>query len=302
MKCYELELLSVAVISKICFLTERNFLRPTEIQTDVVTWARLLRQAAPPISVTGDTLSPMPLQSDSSTRGQEKNEKPNIRRYSLSDAHGSDAPLSPTKSRPIVQTHSLPKVLNGDDIPFESRRISRASLYKDQTIENELSDSNIQDYLDTGRRQSSGPLKMDMNDYLTPEKMLSDNPEFNVDPDVIIPPPPDFSGDARDYSSGELEMTNHIGHQNSLPSDQYRLEDLDVSADEVDLRFSSSIMSTTHFGNSIYTQPPPSIGASLIDDVKVYTYYMWCIFTHYEQLSFWMLLKLSPLELDLFCL
>ena len=222
------------------------------------------------MSVTGDTLSPMPLQSDSSTRGQD-NEKPNIRRYSLSDAHGSDAPLSPTKSRPIVQTHSLPKVLNGDDLPFESRRISRTSLYKDQTIENELSGSNIQDYLDVGRRQSSGPLKMDMNDILTPEKMLSDNPEFNVGPDVIIPPPPDFSGDARDYSSGELEMTNHVGHENSLPSDQYRLEDLDVSADEVDLRISSSIMSTTHFGNNIYMQPPPSIGASLIDDVKVYS-------------------------------
>lgn len=249
----------------------RNFLRPTEIQTDVVTWARLLRQAAPPISVT-DTLLPMPLQSDSS-RGQE-NEKPTIRRYSLSDAHhdyGSDAPLSPSKSRPIVQTHSLPKVLNGDDIPFENRRISRGSLYKDPTIESELSGSNIQGYLESGRRRSSGPLKMDMSDILTPEKMLSDNPEFNLDPDVIIPPPPDFSGDARDYSSGELEMTNHIGHQNSLPSDQYRLEDLDVSTDEVDLRISSSVMSTTHFGNSIYTQPPPSIGASLIDDVKVFT-------------------------------
>lgn len=205
----------------------------------------------------------MPLQSDSSGRGQE-NEKP--RRYSLNDAHsdyGSDVPLSPSKSRPILQTHSLPKVLNGDDIPYENRRISRGSLYKDPTIETEMSGSNIQGYLDSGRRRS-GPLRMDMSEILTPEKMLSDNPEFNLDPDVIIPPPPDFSGDARDYSSGELEMTNHISHQNS---DQYRLEDLDVSADEVDLR---SIMSTTHFGNSVYTQPPPSIGASLIDDVKVW--------------------------------
>ena len=230
----------------------------------------MLRQAAPPISA-GDTLSPMPLQSDSSTRGQE-NEKPSIRRYSLSDAHhdyGSDAPLSPSKSRPIVQTHSLPKVLNGDDIPFDNRRISRGSLYKDQTIEKELSGSNIQGYLESGRRRSSGPFKMDMGDILSPEKMLSDNPEFNLDPDVIIPPPPDFSGDARDNSSGELELTNHIGHRNSLLSDQYRLEDLDVSTDEVDLRM-SSVMSTTHFGNSIYTQPPPSIGASLIDDVKVF--------------------------------
>lgn len=235
----------------------------------------MLRQAAPPISVTGDTLSSMPLQSDSSGRGQE-NEKPSIRRYSLSDAHhdyGSDAPLSPSKSRPITQTHSLPKVLNGDDISFENRRISRGSLYKDQTIENEMSGSNIQGYLESGRRRSSGPLKMDMSDILTPEKMLSDNPEFNLDPDVIIPPPPDFSGDARDYSSGELEMTNHISYQNSFPAvtDQYRLEDLDVSTDEVDLRISSSAMSTTHFGNNVYTQPPPSIGASLIDDVKVFT-------------------------------
>lgn len=235
----------------------RNFLRPTEIQTDVVTWARLLRQAAPPISVTSDALS----QSSSSLRAQD-NEKPPIRRYSLND----DAPLSP-KSRPISQTHSLPKVLNGDDIQFDNKRVSRASLYKDTTIENELSGSNIQGYLESGRRRSSGPLRMDMSDILTPEKMLSDNPEFNLDPDVIIPPPPDFSGDARDHSSGELEMSNHIGHQNSLSSDQYRLEDLDVSTDEVDLR--TSVMSTTHFGNSIYTQPPPSIGASLIDDVKV---------------------------------
>ena len=226
----------------------------------------MLRQAA---------LSTLPLQSDSSGRGQE-NEKPTIRRYSLSDAHhdyGSDAPLSPSKTRPIIQTHSLPKVLNGDDIPFDNRRTSRTSLYKDQTIENEMSGSNIQGYLDSGRRRSSGQLKMDVSDFLTPEKMLSDNPEIILDPDVIIPPPPDFSGDARDYSSGELEMTNHISHQNSLPpvTDQYKLEDLDVSADEVDLRISSSAMSTTHFGNSVYSQLPPSIGPSLIDDVKVVT-------------------------------
>ena len=230
----------------------------------MVTWARLVRQAAPPISVTGDTLSPIPLQSDSSMRRQE-NEKPPIRRYSLSD----DAPLSP-KSRPISQTHSLPKVLNGDDIQFDNKKVSRSSIYKDTTIENELSGTNIQGYLESGRRRSSGALRTDMSDILTPEKMLSDHPEFNLDPDVIIPPPPDFSGDARDHSSGELEMTNHVGHQNSVQSDQYRLEDLDVSADEVDLRISSSAMSTTHFGNNICTQPPPSMGASLIDDVKVY--------------------------------
>ena len=241
----------------------RNFLRPTEIQTDVVTWARLVRQAAPHHP---DTLSPMPLQSESSVRAEENGK---ARRYSLNDMHhgfSSDAnrPLSPSsKSGPnISQTHSLPKVLNGDDIPYD-KRTSRSSLYKDPTIENELSGSNIQGYLESSKRRSTGPLKMDTGELLTPEKMLSDNPEFNVDPDIIIPPPPDFSGDARDYSSGDLELSNHLSHQSMSPlNDQYRLEDLDVNTDEVDLK-------TTTFVNNYYSQPPPSIGPSLIDDVKV---------------------------------
>ena len=240
----------------------RNFLRPTEIQTDVVTWARLVRQAAPPMS-TGDTL-----QSDPSTRENEK-----ARRFSLSDMHhgyNSDAntPLSPSsKSGPnISQTHSLPKVLNGDDIPYDNKRTStRGSLYKDPTIENELSGANIQGYLESNKRKSTGPLKMDTGEGLTPDKMLSDNAEFNVDPDIIIPPPPDFSGDAR-----ELELSNHLSHQNtSSMNDQYQLEDLDVNTDEVDLK-------TTTFANNFYSQPAPSIGPSLINDVKVPCILIFC--------------------------
>ena len=260
----------MAIVEATCVCTTcffyhigRNFLRPTEIQTDVVTWARLVRQAAPHHP---DTLSPMPLQSDSSARAEENGK---ARRYSLNDMHhgySSEAnrPLSPSsKSGPnISQTHSLPKVLNGDDIPYD-KRTSRGSLYKDPTIENELSGSNIQGYLESSKRRSTGPLKMDTGEVLTPEKMLSDNPEFNVDPDIIIPPPPDFSGDARDYSSGDLELSNHLSHQRMSPmNDQYQLEDLDVNTDEIDLK-------TTTFVNSYYSQPPPSIGPSLIDDVKV---------------------------------
>ena len=45
-------------------------------------------------------------------------------------------------------------------------------------------------------------------------------------------------------------------------NDQYRLEDLDVNIDGVDLK-------TVTFVNSYYSQPPPSIGPSLTDDVKV---------------------------------
>jgi len=235
-----------------------NFLRPTEIQTDVVTWARLVRQAAPHHP---DTLSPMPLQSDSSVRTEENGK---ARRYSLNDMHHgysseTNRPLSPSsKSGPTIsQTHSLPKVLNGDDMPYD-KRTSRGSLYKDPAIENELSGSNIQGYLESSKRRSTGPLKMDTGEVLTPEKMLSDNPEFNVDPDIIIPPPPDFSGDARDYSSGDLELSNHLSQ--SPLNDQYQLEDLDVNTDEVDLKI-------TTFVNSYYSQPPSS---SLVDDAKVY--------------------------------
>ena len=64
-------------------------------QTDVVTWARLVRQAAPHHP---DTLSPMPLQSESSVRAEENGK---AQRYRLNDMHhgfSSDAnrPLSPS--------------------------------------------------------------------------------------------------------------------------------------------------------------------------------------------------------------
>ena len=149
-----------------------KILRPSEINTDIVTWSRLLNRAAPAICAGVDTASPLGASAAKSTPNAHSNLKPNA----LNFDSDSSPPQSDTQSG-----ENSPKT---PDTP-NSRRESESSVF-------DKSDDEI-----TGSQIS---LTETHNGTLPPLEPVSDADLMHTPDQIILPPPPQFQLDDKESS------------------------------------------------------------------------------------------------------
>ncbi len=127
--------------------------RPAELNTDIVTWARLLSRSAPGIGTSAETSSPMSISTQDAKAVDDRKMKP------TSSGHGSDEspPLSPLTSQSGGSTPKSPITPPS----FDDRRVSKEETHS-------------------------------MNGELPPPPVLSDADLMRAPADQIIPPPVEF--------------------------------------------------------------------------------------------------------------
>ena len=172
-------------------------LRHTELNTDIVTWARLLNKAAPTV-MTAETASPAPLDAKSADNRKAKMSTPSIDESPppspLTSQSGGSTPksfvTSPTRMSPGFELHSGAR----DDVPFASSQQHRKSSHH---------------FTGDGVPVNGLP-PPDPFEPLEPQEQMS--LDFITAPEQIIPPPPEFSGEER---------------RSSYPSARYPFSQLD---------------------------------------------------------------------------
>ena len=185
--------------------TGGKVLRHTELNTDIVTWARLLNKAAPTV-MTAETASPAPLDAKSADSRKAKMSTPSIDESPppspLTSQSGGSTPksfvTSPTRMSPGFELHSGAR----EEVPFASsqqRRKSSPHFTGDGVPVNGLPPP-------------------DPFEPLEPQEHMT--LDFITATDQIIPPPPEFSGEER---------------RSSYPSARYPFAQLD----EINVRMRS---------------------------------------------------------------
>ena len=154
-----------------------KILRPSEINTNIATWSRLLSRAAPAITAGADLASPMGGASGAKSSG-------NLKPVTLNFDSDTSPPHSDSQSG-----ENSPKT---PDTPSSYRHQSHTSVFD---------------------KDDSGGVAPETNGPLPPPSPVSDAELMHTPDQIIIPPPPQFVEDKTTPSKGgasERRLSNGV--------------------------------------------------------------------------------------------
>ena len=161
-----------------CISPGGKILRPSEINTNIATWSRLLSRAAPAITAGADLASPMGGASGAKSSG-------NLKPVTLNFDSDTSPPQSDSQSG-----ENSPKT---PDTPSSYRHQSHTSVFD---------------------KDDDGSVAPETNGPLPPPSPVSDAELMHTPDQIIIPPPPQFVEDkttpTKGGASGERRLSNGV--------------------------------------------------------------------------------------------